>query len=85
MIDGAQQIYLIQRKAVIEGRPGDTVSLISLQGDAHGVTTLGLEYPLQNGRLAFGSTLGVSNVLLGSEATVTVDDGLLACVVIGNR
>jgi thiamine pyrophosphokinase len=85
LIDGAQQIYLIQGKAVIEGQPGDTVSLISLQGDAHGVTTHGLEYPLQNGRLAFGSTLGVSNVLLGSEATVTIDDGLVACVVIGNH
>jgi len=85
LIDGAQQIYLIRGKAVIEGQPGDTVSLISLQGDARGVTTHGLEYPLQNGRLAFGSTLGVSNVLLGSEATVTVDDGLVACVVIGNH
>jgi len=85
LIDGAQQIYLLQGRAVIEGQPGDTVSLISLQGDARGVTTQGLEYPLQNGRLAFGSTLGVSNVLLGTEAVVTVDEGLVACVVIGTR
>jgi len=85
LIDGAQQIYLLQGRAVIEGQPGDTVSLISLQGDARGVTTQGLEYPLQNGRLAFGSTLGVSNMLLGTEAVVTVDEGLVACVVIGTR
>jgi thiamine pyrophosphokinase len=84
LIDGAQQITLIHGQAVIEGQPGDTVSLISLQGDARGVTTDGLEYPLQRGRLAFGSTLGVSNVLLGREATVTVEEGLLACVVIGS-
>jgi thiamine pyrophosphokinase len=84
LVDGAQQIYLIQGQAVIEGRPGDTVSLISLQGDAHGVTTHGLEYPLDRGSLAFGSTLGVSNVLLGSQARVTVEEGLVACVVIGN-
>jgi thiamine pyrophosphokinase len=84
LVDGAQQIYLIQGQAVIEGQPGDTVSLISLQGDARGVTTQGLEYPLERGSLYFGSTLGVSNVLLGTQATVTVEEGLVACVVIGN-
>jgi len=33
--------------------------------------------------LPFGSTLGISNVLLDRTATVTVADGLVACVVIG--
>jgi thiamine pyrophosphokinase len=83
LLDGTQQIYLIQAAARIEGRPGDTVSLISLQGDARGVTTDGLEYPLQNGELCFGSTLGISNVLVGEQATVSVQDGLVACIVIG--
>ncbi len=82
LVDGPQQIYLIQDQAVIEGQPGDTVSLIALQGEAQGVTTHGLEYPLQRGRLVFGSTLGVSNVLLGAQAAVTVETGLVACVVI---
>jgi len=83
LVDGAQQIYLIQGSASIEGEPGDTVSLISLQGDARGVTTDGLEYPLLDGRLPFGSTLGISNVLLGEQASVSVQDGLVACIVIG--
>jgi thiamine pyrophosphokinase len=85
LVDGPQQIYVIQSRTVIEGQPGDTVSLISLQGDASGITTTGLDYPLEHGRLAFGSTLGVSNVLLGSEASVTVEEGLVACIVIGHR
>jgi thiamine pyrophosphokinase len=83
LVDGAQQIYLIQSATRIEGEPGDTVSLISLQGDARGVTTDGLEYPLQNGQLPFGSTLGISNVLLGKQGMVSVQDGLVACIVIG--
>ena len=83
LMDGTQQIYLIQGQATIEGQPGDTVSLIALTGDARGVTTEGLEYPLARGRLAFGSTLGVSNVLLGLTASVRVEAGLLACIVIG--
>jgi thiamine pyrophosphokinase len=82
LVDGAQQIYLIQGQAHLEGQPGDTVSLIALTGEASGVTTEGLEYPLTRGRLAFGSTLGVSNVLLGHTASVRVEEGLLACIVI---
>jgi thiamine pyrophosphokinase len=85
LVDGAQQIYLIQGQATIEGQPGDTVSLIALTGDARGVTTEGLEYPLDHGRLAFGSTLGISNVLLGATASVRVEEGLLACIVIDTR
>jgi thiamine pyrophosphokinase len=85
LVDGLQQIYVIQSRTVIEGHPGDTVSLISLQGDAAGITTTGLDYPLEHGRLAFGSTLGVSNVLLGAEASVTVEEGLVACIVIGGQ
>ena len=85
LVDGAQQIYLIQSSTRIEGQPGDTVSLISLQGDARGVTTQGLEYPLHDGPLAFGSTLGISNVLIGRQASVRVQDGLVACIVIGQQ
>jgi thiamine pyrophosphokinase len=83
LLDGAQQIYLVRGQAVIEGQPGDTVSLVALSDDAHGVTTIGLEYPLTGGTLPFGGTLGISNVLLGAEATVTVASGLVAVIVLG--
>jgi thiamine pyrophosphokinase len=85
LLDGPQQIYLVQGETVIEGQPGDTVSLIALNGDAHGVTTGALEYPLARGTLRFGSTLGISNVLVGTRATVRVESGLVACVVIGSE
>ena len=83
LLDGAQQVYLVQGETRIEGQPGDTVSLIALGGDAHGVTTQGLEYPLTEGTLPFGSTLGISNVLAGERATVRVREGVVACVVGG--
>ncbi|MCC7362140.1 MAG: thiamine diphosphokinase [Anaerolineales bacterium] len=81
LLDGPQQIYLVRGATAIEGRPGDTVSLVPLSGDARGVTTTGLDYPLHNGMLPFGGTLGISNVLIGSEATVSVGEGLVACIV----
>jgi len=83
LLDGPQQIYLVQGTTIIEGQPGDTVSLVPLSGDARGVTTTGLEYPLAEGTLPFGGTLGISNVLVASEATVTVGRGLVACIVLG--
>lgn len=85
LLDGAQQIYLAQGLTRLEGEPGDTVSLIALGGDAHGVTTTGLEYPLSDEPLPFGGTLGISNVLLGRTATVMVREGLVACVVVGRQ
>jgi thiamine pyrophosphokinase len=85
LLDGPQQIYLVQGEAAIEGEPGDTVSLIALNGDATGVTTTGLDYPLDHGTLQFGSTLGISNVLVGRRGTVRVERGLVVCVVIGKK
>jgi thiamine pyrophosphokinase len=44
------------------------------------VTTTGLEYPLANETLHEGSTRGVSNLLVGAEATVSVARGVLLAV-----
>ncbi|MBI3158194.1 MAG: thiamine diphosphokinase [Chloroflexi bacterium] len=76
-----QRLSLIQGAADIHGRPGETVSLIPLGGDAIGVTTTDLEYPLHGETLPFGGTRGVSNVLLGETARVTLEGGLLLCVI----
>lgn len=84
LVDGPQEMILVHagKRLHIQGRPGDIVSLIPLKGDARGVTTQGLEYPLEEGELKFGSSRGVSNVLLEAEAQVWLREGLLLCVVI---
>jgi len=65
---------------VLEGRRGDTLSLLPLAGDAHGVTTDGLEYPLHGETLHFAATRGVSNTMLGTTATVRLTRGMLLVV-----
>lgn len=84
LLDGFQEIALLRPGQVhtLSGQAGDTVSLIPLGGDARGVTTQGLEYPLADGTLYFGATRGISNVLLGVEATVQLEVGLLLCAMI---
>ena len=81
IVESAQEAFLIRSEALIEGRPGDTVSLIPLGGDAEGVTTEGLEWPLHEDTLRFGPARGVSNVLTAKQARVRVRRGALLCIV----
>ena len=84
LLDGSQEIHYIRagEKLEIHGRPGDMVSLIPLAGMASGVITEHLEYTLQGGELSFGSTRGISNVLLEETGTISINGGLLLCIVI---
>jgi len=62
------------------GAPGDVVTILPLHGDALGVRTEGLEYPLRGETLTAGTTRGVSNVLLEREATVSLESGTVLVV-----
>lgn len=84
LTDGNQHIRLLRGpgQITLSGRPGDTVSLIPIGGDARGVATSGLDYPLKDGTLHFGSTLGLSNALTDDHATISLSEGLLICALI---
>jgi thiamine pyrophosphokinase len=64
----------------IEGAIGDTLSLITLGGDARGVTIEGCEYPLRDAVLPFGKTLGISNMLSEPAARVSVQEGIVLAI-----
>lgn len=87
LLDGMQEISLLRGpgELTLSGNAGDTVSLIPIGGDAHGITTSGLEYPLHGETLIFGSTRGISNVMVESRATVSLTEGLLVCTLIRRR
>jgi len=82
LVDGPQEVTSLRGGQTLDlhGQPGDTVSLIPLGGDAVGVSTRGLEYPLAGGTLPYGATLGVSNTLTAKTASVSLSKGLLLCV-----
>lgn len=80
-LHGEQQLFPIRSQASLAAPLGSRVSLIPLAGDAHGVRTRGLEYPLDDETIPFGSSRGVSNVVAAAEAQVTLQGGLLLCVV----
>ncbi len=82
-LDGTQEMSFIKGKGKLEidGRAGDTLSLIPVTGDVTGITSHGLEYPLNDEILFIGSSRGVSNVITDQHARVIVRSGLLlACL-----
>ncbi len=60
--------------------PGAMVSLLPFGGDAEGVTTDGLVYPLSGETLRLGPARGVSNLVARRDASVTLRRGLLLVV-----
>ncbi len=84
LVDGSQELCYLRagETLTVTGQPGDTLSLVPLGGQARGITTLGLEYPLKDEDLPPGSTRGISNVLLENQAQIKLDEGLLLCVLL---
>ena len=75
IIEGDKEIFIFDKKIIINGLIGDEVSIIPLN-KLIGVTTNGLEYRLNNEELNFGSTRGISNVLNKKSVTITAKDGI---------
>jgi len=68
------RIVRVDETACLHGAKGDTVSLLPL-GEAKGVSLEGFFYPLTDQPLTADYPLGVSNVVTGEEATVSVQEG----------
>ena len=77
---GDSLLHVVRDERVLEGRPGDLVSLLPLGGGAHGVRTDGLNFPLAGEALEPGTTRGISNVFADGTARVSVESGVLLAV-----
>ena len=83
ILDGTQELFILRAgtHSIVHGRPGDTISLIPLAGDATGIVTTGLEYPLNDETLQFCTTRGVSNTFTQDHAQIFIKHGLLLCII----
>lgn len=84
IVDEAHEVQLINGQGIIRGEVGDVVSLLPIAGDAVGIETDGLEWPLNGSTLSFGAARGVSNRLTKPVATVKVTSGLLVAIRLSN-
>ena len=79
IIEGKQTLYFSPSGFHLEGRAGDLVSLIPLT-DCSGIKTIGLKWRLQGETLKVGSSRGVSNVMTGKAARVSLKKGRLLVI-----
>ncbi len=77
---GDALVHVLRSARTLHGTPGELVTLLPLGGAADGVTTSGLEYPLDGETLGPGSTRGVSNVFTSAEARVALAEGILLAI-----
>ena len=77
---GPARVHVIRGERTLEGKPGELVSLLALDGPAEGVTTEGLVYPLAHETLEAGSSRGTSNVFAAETARISVERGILLAI-----
>ncbi len=83
LIDDNNEIYILRNRLVFNGRKGKTLSVIPLFGSVSGLNSKGLDYPLNDTGLEFGTGLGNSNVIINDHAEITIGKGI-AVVIINN-
>lgn len=80
LVECHEHVWLITAESTFTGSIGDTLSLIPIGGDVQIQSTTGLQWPLHNDTLVFGTARGISNTLTTEIATIQVQSGLLLCI-----
>jgi thiamine pyrophosphokinase len=82
IVRGSTVVRALHARAslALEGRPGDLVTLLPIGGDAAGVRTAGLRYPLKGETLSIGRSRGLSNVVVDPPASVSLERGSLLVI-----
>jgi thiamine pyrophosphokinase len=77
---GTTLISVVTGTRHLAGRVGELISLLPTHGDATGVSTRGLRYPLDGETLRAGTSRGVSNVFAATQAVVALSTGVLLAI-----
>jgi thiamine pyrophosphokinase len=76
IFDKYSQIFLLRKNLTFFGNKGQIVSLIPL-GKVEGISTKGLQFPLDNETLEIGFREGASNVILQHQFSIEIKNGIL--------
>jgi len=81
LLDDYSEMEIVSRTPVEIPDRYSFFSLLTLSGEAEGITVTGAKYPLDKGRITCDYQYGISNeVLPGQTARVTVDRGRLLLI-----
>jgi thiamine pyrophosphokinase len=82
---GRARVHVIRGERQLGGAPGELISLLPLHGEARGVVSEGLVYPLAGELLRPGTSRGVSNIFGAAQARIGLRSGVLVAVCPGRR
>ena len=80
-LSGRASCHVIRRRRTLHADIGTLISLLPVNGDAHGVTTTGLQWVLEDATIESGSTRGVSNLFTSPAADIQLTGGVLLAVI----
>ena len=81
IITSEEEVIIVKNEEVtLYGKKGDTISIIPIMSDANNITLKNLEYPLNNGKIGYLSSLGISNVMSKDECSIKVEDGYVLII-----
>jgi thiamine pyrophosphokinase len=80
IVDETNEVLLIDREATVSKDRFAYISLLPLTEEVTGITLSGFQYPLHQATLRIGDTLGISNVLLADEGTISLKSGCLLVI-----
>ena len=80
IVDSNCELFAIDGPCVIDGKKGDTISLLPLSSEVKGITLKGFKYPLSGATMEIGMPYGISNRLTGARGTISVESGYLLVV-----
>lgn len=82
IVDCHNKIYLVDKSVTINKSDayGKFLSIIPLTSQVKGITLKGFKYPLDNYDLSFGKSLGISNEIVQSSATIEIKNGILIVI-----
>jgi len=77
---GPNRVWVVRDRVTIAGSAGEIVSLLPMGGPVAGVRTAGLRYELEGESLDPLAARGVSNVMTGTTAEISIESGSLLVV-----
>lgn len=80
LVNPLETLRIIDGPVKITGFPQQVVSLLSITPVVKGLTLKGFYYPLEKAELPFGTSKGISNVLLKREGIIELTEGNLLIV-----
>ena len=82
ILDSQNRIYLIDKERTFNRREiwGKYISFLPLTEEVRGITLTGFKYPLHEKDIEIGTSLCISNELVGEEGAITFTDGVLIVV-----